>query len=178
MIREDEVYRIGTLIRTHGIHGEVSMSFTDDVWDRTDAEYLVLRTDGILVPFFIEEYRFRSDTTALIKFEGYDTPGQARELCGCDVYFPFSLTEDEPGDERELTWRYFTGYRLRDSNGILIGTIDQVDDRTSNVLFCVGRHLIPAASELVCHIDTKEREIAMRLPEGLLALPDDKRHER
>ena len=53
MIRDEEVYQIGVITRTHGIRGEVAMSFTDDVWDRAEADYLVLRIEGILVPFFM-----------------------------------------------------------------------------------------------------------------------------
>ena len=77
MIREDEVYKIGIITRTHGVKGEVSLSFTDDVWDRVEADYLVLRVDGLLVPFFMEEYRFRSDTVALVKFQDCDTADDA-----------------------------------------------------------------------------------------------------
>ena len=55
MIKESEVYKIGSITRTHGVRGEVALSFTDDVWDRADADYPVLRIYGILVPFFIEE---------------------------------------------------------------------------------------------------------------------------
>lgn len=69
--------------------GEVSFTFTDDVFDRTDeCDYLVLLLDGILVPFFIEEYRFRSDDVALVKFEGIDTAERARMLTNVEVYFP------------------------------------------------------------------------------------------
>ena len=55
MIREDEVYKIGMLTKTHGVSGELNMAFTDDVFDRVEAEYVVCRMDGILVPFFMEE---------------------------------------------------------------------------------------------------------------------------
>ena len=65
MIKPEEVYRIGRLGKVHGVKGEVSLQFDDDVFDRVDADYLVLEIDGILVPFFIEEYRFRSDNVAL-----------------------------------------------------------------------------------------------------------------
>ena len=58
MIKEEEVYKIGLITRTHGVKGEVSLSFTDDVWDRADADYVVLMVDGILVPFFLEERQF------------------------------------------------------------------------------------------------------------------------
>ena len=59
MIRKEEVYKIGRLGKSHGVKGEVSLQFTDDVFDRVEAEYLILDIDGILVPFFMEEYRFR-----------------------------------------------------------------------------------------------------------------------
>ena len=61
MIRKEEVYKIGIFNKPHGIHGELSFTFTDDIFDRVEAEYLICLLDGIFVPFFIEEYRFRSD---------------------------------------------------------------------------------------------------------------------
>ena len=54
------VYKIGKLGKAHGVRGEVQMQFSDDVFDRTDADYVFLKIDGLLVPFFFEEYRFRS----------------------------------------------------------------------------------------------------------------------
>ena len=85
MIREEDVYRIGKIGKPHGVKGEVTMMFSDDVFDRVDAEYVVLMLDGILVPFFFEEYRFRTDETAIVKFCDIDTQEQARELTNCEV---------------------------------------------------------------------------------------------
>ena len=169
MIRDEEVYQIGVITRTHGIRGEVAMSFTDDVWDRAEADYLVLRIEGILVPFFMEEYRFRSNTVALIKFQDYDSADEARELCGCEVYFPHALTPERSEDE-EYTWRYFTGFRIVDALGGELGTIDHVDDSTANVLFAVGGRLIPAAEDFIQRVDHRERTLYMHLPEGLLTI--------
>jgi len=169
MIAENEVYKIGHISHIHGVRGEVSMSFTDDVWDRVESEYLILRIDGILVPFYMEEYRFRSDTTALIKFQDYDSADDARELCGSDVYFPLALTPTER-EEGDYTWRYFTGFRIIAEGHGELGTIDQVDDTTANILFQVGQFLIPAAEEFIKDIDHQHRTITMALPEGLLDL--------
>ena len=80
MIRPEEVYKIGMFNKPHGIGGELQFTFTDDIFDRVEAEYVVCPMDGILVPFFIEAYRFRSDTTALMKLEGVDTQEQARQF--------------------------------------------------------------------------------------------------
>ena len=169
MIKQEEVYRIGRLGKTHGVKGEVSLQFDDDIFDRMDADYLVLELDGILVPFFIEEYRFRSDTVALIKFEDVDTQQRANELTGCDVYFPRALAAN---DEGEVSLSLLVGFDLVEANGgTTIGRIAAIDDTTANLLFELedGR-LIPANDDLIRDIDTKRKTIKMEIPEGLLEL--------
>jgi len=168
MIRDDEVYRIGRIGRAHGVRGEVVLQFDDDVFDRVDADYLVLRVDGILVPFFMEEYRFRSDTTALMKFEGVDSQQRARELTNSDVYFPRALADDD--DEAPLSLAFLVGFTIVDaSTGSSIGTIAAIDDSTLNTLFELedGR-LIPASADFVADIDQEAKVISMMLPQGLL----------
>lgn len=170
MIKEEEVYRIGRIGKPHGVKGEVSMQVDDDVFDRVDADFLILCVDGILVPFYMEEYRFRTDTTALVKFEDVDTVEQARELTNTEVFFLRRMAEDDPDDS--YTWNFFLGYSVCDAaTGKAIGTIAEVDDSTQNVLFQLeSGALIPAAEELITDINHEDKTIAMRLPEGLLAL--------
>ena len=171
MIKQEEVYRIGRLGKAHGVHGEVTFHFDDDVFDRTDADYLVLEVDGILVPFFIEEYRFRSDSTALLKLEGVDTQERARELTNVDVYFPRHLAETLD-DDVPLTYAFLVGFTIVDATtGREVGTIKSVDESTMNILFCLeDGTLIPAAVELIEGIDQKKKEISLRLPEGIFDL--------
>ena len=87
MIKEQDVYKIGRVGKTHGVNGELQVQVSDDVFDRVDSEYLILRIDGIFVPFFMEEYRFKSDEIALVKFCDIVSSEKARELTGCDVFF-------------------------------------------------------------------------------------------
>ena len=68
MIKPEDVYLIGRLTRTHGIKGEMELQFTDDAFDRGEVDYVVLLLDGIFVPFFFEDYRFKNNEAALIKF--------------------------------------------------------------------------------------------------------------
>ena len=169
MIRQEDVYKIGKLGKAHGVKGEISFLFDDDVFDRTDADYLILDMDGILVPFFIEEYRFKTDDNALMKFEGIDTQERARELTGCEVYFPREMAEE---DDEQLSWAAIMGFELIDANtGKAAGKIASVDDTTINVLFCLedGR-LIPASEDFITRVDTDQREIEIELPQGLLEL--------
>jgi 16S rRNA processing protein RimM len=169
MIKEEEVYKIGKLGKTHGVKGEISFLFDDDVFDRVDADYLVLMVDGILVPFFMEEYRFRSDTTAIVKFEDIDTQERARELTGSDVWFPRALADS---NDDTITWAAIVGFDIIDANsGKPVGRIASVDDTTLNILFCLedGR-LIPASEDLITSIDKGNRTITINIPEGLLDL--------
>ena len=55
MIKREDVYKIGLFNKPHGIHGELSFTFTDDIFDRADCDYLICRLDDIFVPFFIGE---------------------------------------------------------------------------------------------------------------------------
>lgn len=169
MIRQEEVYKIGRLGKAHGVKGEVSFQFDDDVFDRTDADYLILDIDGILVPFFMEEYRFRSDSLALVKFCDVDTQERASELTGSNVYFPRALAEDEEGMPSLASLIGFDLVEAKD--GIRVGTIATIDDSTANLLFELedGR-LIPASDDLITDINIKERTIKMEIPEGLLEI--------
>lgn len=170
MIRKEDVYRIGQLTKPHGIKGEVAFSFTDDIFDRTDeCDYLVCLMDGIMVPFFMEEYRFKSDTVALVKFEGVDTAEQARRFTNIEVYYPTRYAEESD----ELSWSYFVGFRIEDKHLGLLGKVEEIDETTINTLFVIRRPdgeelLIPAQEAFITDMDHKQRVIRTDLPEGMV----------
>ena len=168
MIKKEDCYKIGRIGKAHGVKGEVTFQFTDDVFDRVEADYLVLEVEGLLVPFFMEEYRFRSDTVALVKFCDIDTQQRAAELTNCDVWFPHALA---PADEQPSLLS-LVGFDIVEANGgTTVGRIAAIDDSTANLLFELedGR-LIPANDDLIEDIDTQQQKITMSLPEGLLTL--------
>ncbi|MBR5235208.1 MAG: 16S rRNA processing protein RimM [Bacteroidaceae bacterium] len=171
MIRPEEVYCIGKFTRTHGVQGEMALAFTDDVFDRVDCPYLVCSMDGILVPFFIEEYRFKSRDVALIKFERIDTSEAAAMFTNKEVYFPKSYAEQ--AEDGEYSWQYFVGFEAEDATHGHLGELVDVDESTVNTLFVVERPdgeelLIPAQEAFIEDIDHDERIIKFNLPEGLL----------
>ena len=173
MIRRDDVYKIGKLGKPHGVKGEITFAITDDVFDRVDADYLVLDIDGILVPFYLEEYRFKNDDNVLVKFEDIDTQEQVRAYTGCEVYFPRHLSDS---DEENMSWAEIMGFQLVDAvSGRVVGTIDHMDDSTLNPLFEITSPegealLIPANNDLIEEVDIEKKMIRMAIPEGLLEL--------
>ena len=164
MIKEESVYKIGKLGKAHGTNGELNLNV--ELFDGEDlGEYLVLKMDGILVPFWLEEYRWRNDDTALVKLEGINTQERAREMANVEVFLPREMQGDD-AEDGELTYAELVGFTV---NGI--GKIAFVDDQTENIMFELeDGMLIPAAEELIEEIDTEKRTITMNLPEGLLEL--------
>ena len=167
MIKQEDVYKIGRLGKAHGVKGEVSFQFDDDIFDTADADYLILDIDGIMVPFFMEEYRFRNDSLALIKFCDVDTQQRASELTGCDVYFPRSIA-DEATEGPSLTM--LVGFDIVEAaTNKKVGKIAAIDDTTQNILFELeDGTLIPASDDLITDINTQQQQITMNIPEGLL----------
>ena len=169
MIKREDVFKIGRLGKPHGIKGEVFFQFEDDIFDRVESEYLILDMDGILVPFFMEEYRFRSDYVALVKFQRIDSQERASELTGANVYFPREVAQEE--DELPTLEMLVDFDIINAETGETVGSIASVDKQTVNILFELydGR-LIPANDDLIKEIDIDNETITMTIPEGLLAL--------
>jgi len=171
MIKDSEVFKIGKLIKPHGIKGEISFAFTSDIFDKVDCPYLICRIEGILVPFFIEEYRFKGSETALIRFESIDNEEKAQRLSGTEVYFPYSYYEEEQEDI-EYSWNFFIGYTVTDKIAGKLGTISEVDEKTINTLFLIENDeseiIIPATEDFIEKIDSKTKTIYVNLPEGLI----------
>lgn len=172
MILKSSVFPIGQVTKPHGVNGEMSFSFTSDVFDREDVPYFIFEMQGILVPFFVEEYRFKGSTTGLLKLDGVTTDEQARAFYGLTIYLPKAFLEKVEDAEIELD--YFAGFTLVDTEKGSIGVISEVDQTTDNVLFVITTKddelLIPAGEEYIEEIDHEKKIIYVRLPEGLLDL--------
>ena len=104
MIDRNDTYHIGRITRIRGLKGEVELRFTDDAFDRGDSLYLFLDMDGLLVPFFWEEYGFKNKETAIFSFEDIDTEDKARRLVGREVYYPLEALPDEEEEDFEEVW--------------------------------------------------------------------------
>ncbi len=173
MIKKEEVFKIGTFAKPHGIKGEISLMTTCDLFDDVEDPCIVCEMDGILVPFFIEEYRYKTDNVLLVKLENINDEKQARQFTNREAFFLLE-DADEADLVGEMTWDSFIGYRVVDEQQGEIGTITDVDESTINVLLQIDRHgeelLLPAAEELITDADHETRTLIVTLPEGLLDL--------
>lgn len=174
MIHNNEVYHIGYIQKFRGLQGEVELQFTDDPFDRGSAEYLVLKIDEILVPFFLENYRFKNNDTAILKFEDIDNDVQAKKLVGLQVYYPLAHLNDEE-DQELSSLKALTGFTLYDESFGEVGIINTVDDSSYNTLFYVdhpkkGELVLPYHDDFLVDYNIANRTITLALPQGIIDL--------
>ena len=179
MITKDEIFRIGKILKPHGLQGELTFAFDTDIFDEVETPYFICEIDGIFVPFFIESYRFKTDETALVKFEGIDNDNDAKELSNTELYMSRKfIPENEDTDSIEAEGcDFYVGYHITDKDGQMIGEVVEVDDSTEYVLFVLETPdkkevLIPAQDEFIIEIDDAKHSIKMDLPYGLIDLDD------
>ena len=173
MIRKEEVFKIGQFAKPHGIKGEISLVTNCDLFDDVEDPCIVCEIDGILVPFFIEDYRYKTDTVMLVKLENVSDEKAARDFTNREVFFPL---EDVGEDDLvgDMSWGSFIGYTVIDEQHGELGKITDVDETTINVLLQIDHKgneiLLPAAEELITSADHENKTLRVSVPEGLLDL--------
>ena len=166
MIKLEEIAPIGIFGKTHGIKGEINLELNVD-FDLENTPYIIVDIDGIFVPFFIAEYRYKTDTSALVLFEDICTDETIRPFFGKKAYVKKEmLTLD---DEDEMSINYYVGFTMLTPQRTIIGQIVEIDDSTANVLFVLDNDsLIPVGAVEVLDIDPDNHIMIVELPEGLL----------
>lgn len=176
MISDKEICRIGSIIKPHGINGEVSATVDADIY-LPDLKCLVLKIDGINVPFFINSSRPRGTEAVLITIDGIKNEREAAKICGLDIYaLKSDFDEDGYNDDEEGFYvSDLIGYTMTDDQKNLIGKITGFDDSTANVLLLVedangDTKYIPMADDLIEDFDAENKTISLYLPSGILDL--------
>lgn len=174
MIRKEDVFKIGQFTKPHGTKGEIGLLTQFDLFDESDDPYLICEIEGILVPFFIEEYRYKSNSVVLVKLEKLDSEDAVREFTNKEVFYPMEEVPEEEDLVGDMSWDGFIGYQVTDEQHGKLGLITEVDETTRNVLLKIDYQgeelLIPAVEEIILSADHTNKQIIVRLPEGLLDL--------
>ena len=169
MIRDDETIRIGTVTRTHGNRGEVQCLTCNGLWEEADAEFLVLRLDGIQVPFRVTDWRSKGADTLLFTLDGIDSEQKAQALAGAEALMLRRDVATDDGGEADMTaWQDLTGWHLYTAGGGCAGVIRRVDESTANILAETDKgRLLPLHEDLIVRFDTVKKELQLSLPDDI-----------
>ncbi|MDR1938837.1 MAG: ribosome maturation factor RimM [Tannerellaceae bacterium] len=174
MIRNEEVFKIGHFTKPHGIKGEIGLVTAYDIFSHAGDPFLICEIEGILVPFFIEEYRSKTETVLLVKLETVDSEEAAREFSNCEVYYPLQALKEEDRSVASTGWAAYTGYTISDEAHGLLGEIRAIDESTANTLLQIDCRekelLVPAVEGWIRSVDHGKKQLTISVPEGLLDL--------
>lgn len=178
MINREELIEVGCYNKPHGVNGEISATFDYDLELIKGVKCFISEINGIFVPFFADNIRPKSNSTLILKIDGYDSDKEVKILVNRSIYTlkknfqPINSSVDE--DDEELPIDYFIGFNIFTACDDEIGTIIDVDCSTENYLFVVEkeeqRYFIPAADDFILDLDLENKIMTMSLPEGMLSL--------
>jgi 16S rRNA processing protein RimM len=167
----DSCFKIGFIIKTHGLKGEVTISLDEDApEDLSSINSFFLEKDKRLVPYFIHSISNRG-TKAFVKFEDVDSIEEAEKLIKHAVYLqksarPKSASGEFYNDE-------IIHFKVIDETAGSVGSIVEIMQAGSNRLLVVVDHngkevLIPVNSPFITSINKSKKRVTVNLPEGFL----------
>jgi 16S rRNA processing protein RimM len=166
----DSCFKIGFIIKTHGLKGEVTLSLDDDgPADLPDGTSIFVEKDKRLIPYFIQSFSHHG-TKAFVKFEDVDTIEEAEKIVKRAVYLEKSA---RPKSGRgEFYNDEVIGFKVLDENGELLGTITEIIQAGPNRLIAMDHNgkevLIPVNGPFITSINKTKKTVSVNLPEGFL----------
>jgi 16S rRNA processing protein RimM len=162
---------IGTLVKSHGVRGEMVLRGNPLVIERlVEGMPLFIDIDGQRIPFFIEEFSpAASGEKAILKLEFIDSVDQARHYISREVY------SDPSGEKRYregMVLSEYLAYTVVDKVSGRSGTVKDYMEHEENPLLIVDMHpsevMLPMHAAYVLSIDKEMKKIVVELPDGLL----------
>jgi 16S rRNA processing protein RimM len=166
----ESCYKIGYILKPHGLKGGVTISVDADVPnDFSSLETVFLEENRQLVPYFIESVSLRGNK-AFVKFEEIDTPEAAEKISKHAIYLP--KTERPKSGRGEFYDDEVKDFTVEDSSLGILGKIDDVMIAGPNRLLVLNHNgkevLIPINSPFVKSVNKSKKKIAVELPDGFL----------
>jgi len=166
----DDCYQLGEVIKTHGLHGQVSISLDVDFpEDYRKLESVFLKREEKLVPFFVSTIQVNGDK-ALVRFEDIDSIDEAKPLVKSAIYLPLSHLPKLP--KGEFYFHDLIGCEVFE-NSKLIGVVKDVYEGANELMAVYSgdkEFLIPMIDEVLKKVDVEAKKVEVDLPEGLLDL--------
>ncbi len=164
---------IARIARPQGVRGEVIADILTDFPERFAAlDEVTLRRDNRLIgPLKLEQHRFHKGRV-LLKFAGYDDADRAEELRGASVVIGREDLIELDDDEYFLF--DLEGCAVVTMDGQPLGVVVKVEDFGAAPLLVVKdqsrEFMIPLTREICPDVDTKNKQIVVNPPDGLLDL--------
>lgn len=165
-------YKIGTIVNTHGIRGELKVkAITDFAEERFSKGAVVFRKDSNgYVAETMEKARMHKGMW-LLTFAGVTNINDVEAFKGQDLY----VSEDDRKELEDGEYYYseIIGCEVQDEAGEVIGSVKEIMETGANDVWIVKRvsgkdALIPVIPDVVKEVDVDNQKIVIDVLEGLL----------
>jgi len=165
--------RVGVIVKTHGIKGEVKVYPTTDSPLRfEELTHVKLKSGKTVRELDIEQVRFFKNLV-ILKFKGIDNINDVEQYKGADLYIP--REEGQELGEGEYYIADIIDIRVVTDTGEELGTVRDVLETGANDVYIVKRKgqkdlLLPATEECILDVDIEQNVMIVHLLDGLLDL--------
>ncbi len=165
--------RVGVIVKTHGIKGEVKVYPTTDSPLRfEELTHVTLRSGKTVRELDIEQVRFFKNLV-ILKFKGIDNINDVEQYKGADLFIP--REEGQELEEGEYYIADIIDIRVVTDTGEELGTVRDVLETGANDVYIIKRKdandlLIPATEECILDVDIENNIMTVHLLDGLLDL--------
>ncbi|MGM9941939.1 MAG: ribosome maturation factor RimM [Bulleidia sp.] len=168
----DKYIRIGKMINTHGIKGEIKIwsysDFDDERYVKGNTVYM--KVNGEMMPLTVKSYRVHKGFP-LVSFEELKDINAVEKYKECELYIT-----DDMRDALEEGYYYdeLEGLDAFDQNGNRLGItigIEETNGAQDNLRIETGdgkSFLVPYIDEFILEVDLDENRIVIAMQEGLL----------
>ncbi len=172
-MRKEECFYLGKIVSKYSYKGEVLVKLdTDEPELYENMESVFISLGNNLVPFFIGRCRLHKSNLLRIDFEEINDEADADRIMGAELYLPLTFLPKLEGNK--FYFHEIIGFTILDSVHGDIGTVQSVNDTTSQALFEVQKGekqlLIPINDEIITKVDREQKTIHVKTPDGLVEL--------
>lgn len=166
-------YKVGKIVNTHGIRGEVRVISTTDFTEeryQVGEKLFLFREDQEVLPLTIASYR-RHKNFDLLSFEGHPSINDVEKYR--DGILKVSKEETIELPENEFYYHEIIGAKVVEENGNELGKIKEILSPGANDVWVVQRPkkkdvLLPYIDSVVKTVDLENGVIYVEIPEGLI----------
>ena len=165
-----EYYRLGKLVASFGLKGELILSHSLGKKSSLKGLAAIFTEDkkNSFLPWFIETARAKTDDEVYIKLEGIDTKEAAMRLTRKEVWLPEAEFKKHAAKSAPVSLLGYTIYEGAEPLGEILEIIEQPHQVLCRLEIRGKEVLIPLHEETLEKVDHKNKKVVASLPEGLL----------
>ena len=155
----EDLIRVGVIINTFGVKGEVKIYPDIDYFDELERVFIKDKE------YKIEKLREQKGII-IAKFEGIDDINQIENLKNEEVMITLEDRPELPEGKHYVG--DLLGLEVITEDGQVLGTLDNIYNTGANDIYEVGEILLPATDEVIKQIDMENKKIIVHLLKGLI----------